>query len=376
MSQSSGTETAAGVFSALKPQPADALLAVLAECRADPRAAKIDLTVGMYRDESGITPVMRSIKAAERWLLETQDSKGYLSPEGDLAFVNLIRPILFGPAFASSDRICGVQTPGGTGAVRLAGDLVTATGAKSTLWLGVPAWGNYRPLFSASRLNVETYNAFDVATQTLRFDETMRALTSARAGDVIVLQASCNNPTGADFTAAQWKEIAVTLASRRLLPLLDAAYQGLGDGMEEDVAGLRVVLDHVDEALVAYSCDKNFGVYRDRVGALYAVSKSAAAATTVFSNLVSLARANWSMPSDHGAAAIRHILETPALAADWRAELDTMRTRVNANRQRLAASGSASTCAARPEPKYSTCSIRNGPICPAATRARASRIIG
>lgn len=326
-----------GVFSGLKAQPADALLAVMNECRADPRPHKIDLTVGMYRDASGATPVMRAVKAAEKWMLENQATKGYLSPEGDMAFVSLLKPFVLPAGLVNDARVTGVQTPGGTGAIRLGGDLVAASGREPTVWLGLPTWGNYRPLLQASRLKVETYTSFDTATQQLHYHEVMRALKTARPGDVVVLQASCNNPTGVTFDAGQWAEIASVLKARQLLPLLDVAYQGLGQGMQQDVASVHTVLAQVDEALIAYSCDKNFGVYRERVGALYVVARSPAASATVHSNLVSLARANWSMPSDHGAAVVRHVLETPALTQMWQAELDEMRARVADNRRQLAA---------------------------------------
>ena len=335
--QASPTAQNEGFFSSLKAQPADALLAVMNECRADPRPHKIDLTVGMYRDATGATPVMRAVKAAEQWLLENQATKGYLSPEGDMTFVSLLKPYLLPAGLVNDARVTGVQTPGGTGAIRLGGDLVAASGREPSVWLGLPTWGNYRPLLQASRLKVETYTGFDTGTQRLQYQEVMRALKSARPGDIVVLQASCNNPTGVTFDAGQWAEIAGLLRARQLLPLLDVAYQGLGQGMEQDVAAVHKILSEVDEALIAYSCDKNFGVYRERVGALYVVSRSAAAAGIVHSNLVSLARANWSMPSDHGAAVVRHILETPPLTRIWREELEEMRARMAGNRQQLAA---------------------------------------
>ena len=360
--QASSMLQAEAVFSGLKPQPADALLAVMLACRADPRPHKIDLTVGMYRDASGATPVMRAVKAAEKWLLETQETKAYLSPEGDLAFVSLLKPLVLPAPLVGDPRVVGAQTPGGTGAIRLAGDLVTATGRDCTVWLGLPAWGNYRPLFSASRLKVETYTCFDVATQTLDFDAVRRALASARAGDVVVLQASCNNPTGVAFTDVQWDEIAATLRARRLVPLLDVAYQGLGRGMAQDVAGVHKVLAQVDEALIAYSCDKNFGVYRERVGALFVVTGSKSAADTAFSNIVSLARANWSMPSDHGAAIVRHVLETPALTALWRDELDQMRARILDNRRRLAAAHARFAPVAQQEGMFSMLNLDTAAI--------------
>lgn len=326
-----------GLFAGLKPQTPDALLAVMNECRADKRAYKIDLTVGMYRNTQGVTPVMRAVKAAEKWLYDHQMTKSYLGPEGDLAFVNLLKPFVFKKSLCTDERIVGVQTPGGTGAIRLAGDVAAATGRDCKVWLGVPTWGNYRPLFAASRLTVETYQYFDVSQQKLQFDEVVRALSRANKGDVVVLQSSCTNPTGVTFSKAEWKAIGKILGERGLVPLLDVAYQGLGLGFEEDVASVHTILDHVDEALIAYSLDKNFGVYRERVGALFAVTKSAVAGQAVYSNMVSLARSNWSMPSDHGAAVVRHILETPELSKLWVTELDEMRARVNGNRQRLAA---------------------------------------
>ncbi|MEQ1753807.1 MAG: aromatic amino acid transaminase [Micropepsaceae bacterium] len=328
------------LFSGIKAQAPDALLAVMNECRADPRAHKVDLTVGMYRNAQGITPVMRAVKSAERWLLEHQDSKGYLGPEGDLTYVGLLKPFFLRGDLGADPRVTGIQTPGGTGAIRLAGDIIQASGRECTVWLGVPTWGNYRSLFAASRLKVETYQSFDVVSQRSQFEEVQTALGKAKRGDVIVLQASCTNPTGATFTKAQWETIAGTLSARGLIPLLDVAYQGLGDGFEADVASVHMVLAKVDEALIAYSCDKNFGVYRERVGALYAITKTSAVAQSVYSNMVSLARSNWSMPSDHGAAVVRLILESKELSKDWMAELNEMRERVQSNRQRLAASHS------------------------------------
>ncbi|NOT39863.1 MAG: aspartate/tyrosine/aromatic aminotransferase [Alphaproteobacteria bacterium] len=325
------------LFDALKPQAQDPLLALMAEFRTDKREGKIDLGVGMYRDASGITPVMRAVKAAERILFETQTTKGYMGPEGDAVFVDLLKPIVFGDIFAKNDRVVGLQAPGGTGALRLGAELIAAVSPRAKVWLGEPTWPNHRPLLNAARLAVEGFKHFDRAAQTLLFDETMGALTKAAPGDVVLLQACCHNPTGADYTMDQWRAIAETLAARGLVPFFDFAYQGLGDGLDADAAGMRLVLDHVDEALVGYASDKNFGVYRERVGALYVVAGNARAANAAYTQALALARANWSMPSDHGAAAVRLVLQSPELRRDWSAELDTMRARVLANRARLAA---------------------------------------
>ncbi len=322
------------LFGALKAQPQDPLLALMAEFRTDKREAKIDLGVGMYRDATGITPVMRAVKVAERILLETQTTKGYMGPEGDPIFVELLKPLVFGAAMAKSDRIVGLQTPGGTGALRLGAELIAAVSPRANVWLGEPTWPNHRPLLAAARLGVEGFKHFDKTSQTLLFDETIGALTRAAPGDVVLLQACCHNPTGADYTMDQWRTIAEMLAARGLIPFFDFAYQGLGDGLDADAAGMRLVLEHVDEALIGYASDKNFGVYRERVGALYVVSNNARA---VYSQAMALARANWSMPSDHGAAVVRLVLQSPELTRDWTAELDMMRARILSNRGRLAA---------------------------------------
>ncbi len=322
------------LFGALKGQAQDPLLALMAEFRADKREGKIDLGVGMYRDATGITPVMRAVKAAERILLETQTTKGYMGPEGDPVFVELLKPIVFGAAAAKSDRIVGLQTPGGTGALRLGAELIASVSPRAKVWLGEPTWPNHRPLLNAARLAVEGFKHFDKSSQTLLFDETMGALTRAAPGDVVLLQACCHNPTGADYTIDQWRAIAETLAARGLVPFFDFAYQGLGDGLDTDAAGMRLVLEHVDEALIGYASDKNFGVYRERVGALYVVTNNPHA---VYTQAMALARANWSMPSDHGAAVVRLVLQSPELTRDWTAELDAMRARILNNRARLAA---------------------------------------
>lgn len=322
------------LFGALKGQAQDPLLALMAEFRADKREGKIDLGVGMYRDATGITPVMRAVKAAERILLETQTTKGYMGPEGDPVFVELLKPIVFGAAAAKSDRIVGLQTPGGTGALRLGAELIASVSPRAKVWLGEPTWPNHRPLLNAARLAVEGFKHFDRSSQTLLLDETMGALMRAAPGDVVLLQACCHNPTGADYTMEQWRTIAETVAARGLVPFFDFAYQGLGDGLDADAAGMRLVLEHVDEALIGYASDKNFGVYRERVGALYVVSNNARA---VYSQAMALARANWSMPSDHGAAVVRLVLQSPELTRDWKAELDAMRARILSNRARLAA---------------------------------------
>ena len=335
------------MLSNLEQQPADALLALIKLYAADSRADKIDLGVGVYRTDDGATPVFGAIKAAEKRLLETQDSKAYLGPEGDMGFVHALMPYIFGKQDPSKGgRIEGMQAPGGTGAVRLAVALAKKAGVKR-VWMGTPSWPNHAQIFADLGLELKTFLHANKAGQA-DMDSLRTALNLAEPGDAVLLHGCCHNPTGIDYTPAQWDEIAPLLAEKKLLPLLDLAYQGLGEGMEEDAYGVRRVLAEVPEALIAYSCDKNFGLYRDRVGALYVMAQDADTLGRALSNGHSLARAAWSMPPDHGGAAVRLILEDADLTAMWLAELDTMRTRMRQVRARLAQAGQAGAVDLKP----------------------------
>ena len=320
----------------LAQQPADALLALIKLHNNDPRADKIDLGVGVYRTGQGETPVFGAIKAAERKLLAEQDSKAYLGPDGDMGFVNALVPHVFGDGIKGR-HLQGMQAPGGTGGVRLAIELAKRAGSKR-VWMGTPSWPNHAQIVAAAGLELKTFNHMKDGAADL--DALKSALAEADpATDTILLHGCCHNPTGVDYTNPQWDEIAATIAGKGLLPIIDLAYQGLGFGMEEDAYGLRTVIAAVPEALVAYSCDKNFGMYRDRVGAIYAVCQSEEDLAKVISNGAAIARASWSMPPDHGAAAVRLILEDTDLTAQWLDELDQMRTRMRQVRDRLAAAG-------------------------------------
>jgi aromatic-amino-acid transaminase len=342
------------VFEALNAKPPDALLGLIKIFNADPRANKIDLGVGVYRDTHGQTPVLKAIKEAERILIETQDSKKYLGPEGDVGFTKLLEPYIFGAKHSLAGRIAALQTPGGTGALRLGAELVHAAGPGVSVQIGTPTWPNHAPIFTAAGVKIETHRFMDLERQAIDFDSVRQALAKAKAGDVVLLHGCCHNPTGADFSHEQWREIAETLKARKLVPFIDLAYQGLGDGLEEDAWATRLVIDTVDEALVAYSCDKNFGVYRDRVGALYVINRDASEAEKTMSNLAALARVAWSMPPDHGAAAVRLVLERPALVEIWRKELDGMRARINGNREALKAADSRLAFVAKQRGLFST----------------------
>ena len=331
----------------LTQQPPDALLALIKLYADDPRADKIDLGVGVYRTGQGDTPVFGAIKAAEQRLLETQDSKAYLGPEGDMGFVRGLMPYVFGrddPTLnnlLASGRIEGMQAPGGTGGVRLALGLARRA-MVSRVWLGTPSWPNHAQILADLDLEARTF-AHATAAGTVDMDALRGAIEAALPGDAIVLHGCCHNPTGIDYSPAQWDEVAERLAAKRLLPVLDLAYQGLGQGMDEDAAGVRRVLARVPEALVAYSCDKNFGLYRDRVGAFYVMAAEASELGVIMSTAYALARAAWSMPPDHGAAAVRIVLEDEGLTRQWQDELDTMRARMRQVRERLAAAGRVGT---------------------------------
>jgi len=323
----------------LAPQSPDALLALIKLYAADDRPDKIDLGVGVYRTGQGDTPVFGAIKTAEQQLVDTQETKAYLGPEGDMGFVNALMPYIFGADATMGGRIQGMQTPGGTGAVRLAVALAKKAGV-NRLYMGRPSWPNHAQILADIDFEMVP---FDHARSdgTADLEALLQVIRSADKGDGVLLHACCHNPTGIDYSESDWDAIAEALAETGVFPIIDCAYQGLGHGMEEDAYGLRRVLASVPEALIAYSCDKNFGLYRDRVGALYAMASAPDALDAIFSNANALARAAWSMPPDHGAAAVRIILRDPALTENWLDELTQMRDRMRQVRSTLAAAGTA-----------------------------------
>ncbi len=323
----------------LNPQAPDALLALIRLHAADPREDKIDLGVGVYRKEDGATPVFAAIKVAEQQLVDTQDSKSYLGPEGDTGFVNALMPYIFGADPTMGGRIAGMQTPGGTGAVRLALAMAQKAGVRR-VHMGVPSWPNHAQIIADLGLELVT---FDHARPdgSANLDAALAAINGAGEDATVLLHACCHNPTGIDYTPDQWEAMADAFAASGTFPIIDSAYQGLGQGLDEDAAGMRAVLAKVPEAFIAYSCDKNFGQYRDRVGAFYILGNGQEVLDTAFSNANALARACWSMPPDHGAAAVRIILHDPGMTSAWLAELGDMRARMRAVRDALAAKGRA-----------------------------------
>ena len=331
----SDTQSRARGLADLPEVQSDSLLALIALCDADPRPEKIDVGVGVFRDSEGRTPILKVIKDAEEILRQTQETKAYLGSAGDKRFAELIRPILLGE-HAGDERIRGLQTPGGCGALRLGFEVIATVNPDARVLVGVPTWPNHPPIIRSVGLRMVEYPYYERDSGRIAFDAMLTALGEAQAGDVVLLHGCCHNPTGADLDDDQWDQVTRVIAERGLLPFVDIAYQGFGRGLDEDARGLRSLLAACDEVIVAQSCDKNFSVYRDRVGSLFIKTGSKGATDRAFAHVFQRAREMWSMPPDHGAAAVRIVLDTPELATRWHAELAAMRDRINAMRQRIA----------------------------------------
>lgn len=313
-------------FDSLTEQKPDPLLELIAKFAADPRSGKIDLGVGVYRDETGRTPVMRAVKAAEHYLWETQESKSYIGPEGDPAFLRALALETFGERHGGR-LLAGIQTPGGTGALRLAAELL-ALDKRRKIWIGTPTWVNHHAIFAAVGLQVGTYRFFDIGKQAVLIDEMLTTLRNATPGDAVLLQTSCHNPTGAGLSPQNWRDIAEIVAAKGLIPLFDNAYQGLGHGRVEDATGMIGVIEAVGEAMVAVSCSKSFSLYRERTGAVYLFGDQQAQLNKGIGNLASHARTSYSMPPAHGAAIVAAILQDPSRRQAWVDELGEMRNRI------------------------------------------------
>ena len=330
------TDAKARGLADLPPVASDSLLALIALANADPRPDKIDVGVGVFRDGAGNTPILKVMKEAEQRLVDTQVTKAYLGSAGDKRFAELLRPILLGE-HAADERIVGLQTPGGCGALRLGFELIAAANPAARVLVGTPTWPNHPPIIRAVGLEMVEYAYYERGQAATRFEDMVEELNKAAPGDVALLHGCCHNPTGADLDAVQWAEVADVCRERGLIPLVDIAYQGFGRGLDEDAAGLRGILSSCDEVIVAQSCDKNFSCYRDRVGCLFVKTGSVEASARAMGHVYQYARAMWSMPPDHGAAAVHIILEDPELRSRWLVELDAMRDRINSVRARIAA---------------------------------------
>lgn len=313
-------------------KPPDPLLKIIKMFREDPRSDKIDLGVGVYRDENGNTPVMKAVKEAERRLVAQQPTKTYVGQQGDVEFLRLLGELTFA---AQAPELVSIQSVGGTGALRLGCDLLKNAGAKRIL-LPTPSWPNHPAIIAAARLEEVDVPFFDVARQEIDIDGLIAGFSKVERGDAIILQGCCHNPLGADFNLAQWEKLTDAVNARGIIPFLDLAYQGFGDDLEKDVEGARLMLSRVPDAIIAVSGAKNFGLYRERVGALFVKTPPASRAAAQ-SNLFALARANYSMPPDHGASCVRLVLSEASLRKMWSAELDEIRSHMKKTRAALAA---------------------------------------
>ncbi|MEJ6404144.1 amino acid aminotransferase [Yoonia sp. 2307UL14-13] len=319
----------------LTAQPADKILALMAAYKADPRNEKVDLGVGVYKDASGNTPVMRAVKEAERRILADQSSKAYTGLAGDPAFGKAMRDLVLGDA-VPSERIAAVATPGGTGAIRQSLELIRLAAPNATVWLSNPTWPNHPSILKYLGMKMAKYTYFDNATREVDFDGMLTDLRKVAEGDVVLLHGCCHNPTGANLTYDQMSQVIGILQEKRAVPLIDIAYQGFGDGLNDDAQITRLIARSFENCLIAASCSKNFGIYRERTGILMAVAKDADQQALTQQTLAFLNRQNYSFPPDHGARVVSTILTDPALRADWEAELEETRNGMLALRQQLA----------------------------------------
>ncbi len=323
------------MFETLAELPPDAILKIIAEHENDTRPDKVDLGVGVYRDEAGGTPIPRAVKKAEQYLVETQETKAYLGSAGDEVFNAEMQRMTLGTEWDGSDRITTVQTPGGSGSLRIAAGLLLRARPDARVWVSEPTWNNHIPLLGGAGLKLENYPYYDAESNRLRFDEMLAALAEIPAGDIVLFHGCCHNPTGLDPSPEQWDAIAAVVAERGLIPFVDIAYQGLANGIDEDRYAIEKLAANAEEMLVSTSCSKNFALYRDRVGTLSLISPNASVNGIVRSQVLQIVRTMYSVPPDHGCAVVSHIMRDADLKADWLDELAEMRDRLKGVRTRL-----------------------------------------
>ena len=322
------------MFETLSKAPGDKILALMGEYAADPRPTKIDLGVGVYKDEKGVTAVMTAVRKAEQRILENEKTKTYLGIAGNKGFGAAVLDLALADSVDRS-RVRIAQAPGGTGSLWVLMQLINRARPGATVWVSDPTWPNHNPIAENSGLKVKTYPYFDTVTRGVKFAEMLATLDGLGKDDVVLLHGCCHNPTGANLMPDQWDKVAASLARTGALPFIDLAYLGFGDGLEADAYGTRKVLSSVPEALVAFSGSKNFGLYRERIGAAILVARDAAQADVAQSQLLNIIRGAYSQPPDHGAEIIRTILEDKDLRAEWEAELNAMRARMIRLREKL-----------------------------------------
>ncbi len=322
------------MFQTVTPAPPDSILGLTEAFKQDPNPHKINLGVGVYKDASGNTPILASVKQAEERLLKAEKSKTYLPIEGPAAYNAAVQAMIFGAQheIVAGKRAATAQAPGGTGALRMAADTLARLNPQTRVWLSDPTWPNHPSIFQAAGLAVLTYPYFDAKHNSVKFDAMLDALRGAQPGDVVVLHGCCHNPTGVDLTLEQWHAVGDVIAERNLLPLVDFAYQGFAEGLAEDAAGLLTLCRPGAELMIASSFSKNFGLYNERTGALTVVAGDAAAADAVLSHVKVAVRANFSNPPFHGGAIVSTVLGDPTLRAQWEQEVTAMRERINTMR--------------------------------------------
>ena len=324
------------MFADLDLLPPDPILGVTAAFRRDTSPSKVDLGIGVYRDDEGNTPVPGAVREAERAMLAEQSTKTYVGPAGNLEFNERIGQMALGPLATSlRERIATIQTVGGCGALRIAAEVVRVANPQATIHVSDPTWANHEPLIGTVGLPLQRYPYYDPATRGVAFERMLEHFAGLPAGEVVLLHACCHNPTGADLEPGQWSAIAEICERRGLLPFVDLAYQGLGDSLDADALGLRIVAQRVPELLLAVSCSKNFGLYRERAGALVALADGVSAASAIATQQARAARRMYSMPPDHGAAIVARLLRDPALCEMWEQELASMTARMKSLRAML-----------------------------------------
>ena len=329
------TNASCPLFRSLEEAPPDKILSLVALYSDDARQSKIDLGIGMYRDESGRTPILSSVRTAEERLFHQETTKAYIGSAGDQQFVSVVAGLLFGD-LSESDRIKGIQTPGGGGALHVLAALLDFARPNTTIWLPVPTWTNHVAILESAGMMLRNYPYFDPKLGRVDFGRMMETLAGAAPGDVVLLHGCCHNPTGADLAPSEWRELCDVICASGLLPFLDVAYQGFGDGLDQDGYSARYLASRVPEMVVAYSCSKNFGIYRERTGAAFVIGETREQASAAQSQLVQKARVAYSMPPDHGSAIVRTILTNPELEKIWKEELTAMRTNIATIRRKLA----------------------------------------
>ena len=324
------------MFTTLKQLPADPILGLSVKFKADANPNKIDLGAGIYKDELGNTPVLACVKAAETFRVENESSKAYLGSAGSALFNEKMTALILGDhKVITENRIRTISTPGGTGALRTAGEFIKTCTPGATIWVSNPTWANHQGVFTAAGLNVKTYPYYDYENNSLDFEGMLAALKQVSKDDAVLLHACCHNPSGMDLNNEQWQEIANVAKQVGFIPVVDMAYQGFGQDLDSDAFGLRLMADIVDQMIICSSCSKNFGLYRERIGACSIIGKDSISADIINSVLLQVVRVNYSMPPAHGAAIVETILSSAELTTQWHGELKEMRDRINGMRQLL-----------------------------------------